>query len=242
MTPMDRDDRFLQLMHRLRHRFEDDSLLETALTHRSYANEAPQRDVEDNERLEFLGDAVIDLYVSAKLYDRRPGWREGELSQARASLVNASALAEVARDLGLGELLRLGRGESKTGGQSKDSILCGTLEAVYGALFIDAGIGACFTALDAMFAERLGSVATLPTVRADAKTELQERLAANSLPPPRYAVCAEHGPPHLRTFTVAVCQGERTLAVGSGSNKKLAEQRAASAALAHIRRMEAGTG
>ena len=240
MSPMNREDRLQPLMQRLHHRFRDLSLLETALTHRSYANEAQRTDVEDNERLEFLGDAVIDLYVSAQLYDRRPGWREGELSQARASLVNASALADVARDLDLGHLLRLGRGESKTGGQAKDSILCGALEAVFGALFVDAGIAVCRTALDAMFAERLEDVATLTTVRADAKTELQERLAAGAAPPPHYEVCAEVGPPHMRTFTVSVSQDGKILAVGSGSNKKTAEQRAANAALAHIRRKEAG--
>jgi len=240
MSPMDRDARLQTLMRRLGHRFRDVSLLETALTHRSFANEA--RDVEDNERLEFLGDAVIDLYVSAQLYARRPGWREGQLSQARAALVNASALADVARDLHAGELLRLGRGESKTGGRDKDSILCGTLEAIYGALFVDAGIEACWTALEAMFADRLWDVATLPTVRSDAKTELQERLAAAASPPPRYEVCAEEGPPHMRTFTVAVRQNGRILAIGSGPNKKLAEQRAASAALANIRRAEDGVG
>ena len=240
MSAMNRDDRLRALMRRLHHRFRDLSHLETALTHRSYANESLRADVEDNERLEFLGDAVIDVYVSAKLYDRRPGWREGELSQARASLVNASALADVARELELGHLLRLGRGENKTGGQAKDSILCGTLEAIFGAIFVDAGITACWTALDVLLDERLGDVATLPTVRSDAKTELQERLAANAAPPPRYQVCAEVGPPHMRTFTVSVSQGDRTLAIGSGSNKKMAEQRAASAALSHLRRMEAG--
>jgi ribonuclease III len=238
MSPMTRPERLLSLSGRLGHRFSDTTLLETALTHRSFANEVRDDAVRDNERLEFLGDAVIDLYVSEKLFARKPQWAEGDLSRARASLVNEKALADVGRQLGLGTLLQLGKGESKTGGRHKDSILCGAVEALVGATFIDGGIEAAWNALDLLLDARIrGLDGGGRRIGEDAKTALQEYMAGGSAPPPRYAVLAEDGPPHQRTFTVSVSRGDETLALGSGSSKKVAEQRAAAAALIHLKRM-----
>ncbi len=238
MSPMTRPERLLSLSGPLGHRFSDPGLLENALTHRSFANEVREPAVRDNERLEFLGDAVIDLFVSEKLYAARPDWTEGELSRARASLVNEKALADLARKLGLGDLLRLGKGEGRTGGRHKDSILCGAMEAVVGSVYLDGGIEAAWTSLDGLLDTRMSGAAGVRRLGGDAKTALQEALAGGSAPPPRYAVRAEQGPPHQRTFTVAVTRDGDLLALGSGSSKKQAEQRAAAAALIHLRRME----
>ncbi len=237
MSPMTRPERLLSLSGRLGHRFSDTTLLETALTHRSFANEVRDDAVRDNERLEFLGDAVIDLYVSEKLFARKPQWAEGELSRARAALVNEKALADVGRHLGLGTLLQLGKGESKTGGRHKDSILCGAVEAAVGATFLDGGIEAAWNSLDLLLESRIRGLDGGRRIGEDAKTALQEYLAGGSAPPPRYAVLAEEGPPHQRTFTVSVSRDGETLAIGSGPSKKVAEQRAAAAALIHLERM-----
>jgi len=238
MNPMTRPEHLLSLSGQLGHRFSDPTLLETALTHRSFANEVRDDAVHDNERLEFLGDAVIDLYVSERLYARMPHWAEGELSRARASLVNEKSLADLARQLGLGTLLRLGKGEGKTGGRHKDSILCGAVEAMVGAVYLDGGFEAAWKSLDRLLDTPIASLDQERRIGGDAKTALQEYLAGGSAPPPKYAVIAEQGPPHQRTFTVAVSRSGETLALGSGSNKKQAEQRAAAAALIHLRRME----
>lgn len=237
MSPMTRPERLQSLSGQLGHRFSDTSLLETALTHRSFANEVRADAVRDNERLEFLGDAVIDLYVSEKLFARKPQWAEGELSRARAALVNEKALSDVGRQLGLGTLLRLGKGEGKTGGSQKDSILCGAVEALVGATFLDGGIDAAWRALDLLLDSRIQGLDGGKRINEDAKTALQEYLAGGNAPPPRYAVLAEEGPPHERTFTVSVSRDGETLALGSGPSKKVAEQRAAAAALIHLKRM-----
>jgi len=237
MSAMKRHDSLLQLMDRLGHRFAEPALLETSLTHRSHANEVRRADVCDNERLEFLGDAVIDLYVSERLYEAMPDWPEGQLSQARASLVNQDALAAVATELGLGPLLRLGRGEAKTGGRSKPKILCGTMEAVIGAVYIDGGAACCTPVLDTLFADRLRRLHGDVRVQRDAKTALQEILAAASNELPGYRALAVTGPSHRPIHTVAVVHGGAILAIGPGRKIQLAEQRAAAAALVHLQRM-----
>jgi ribonuclease III len=237
MSPMTHPERLESLSGQLGHRFSDTTLLETALTHRSFANEVRDEAVRDNERLEFLGDAVIDLFVSEKLFARKPQWAEGELSRARAALVNEKALADLGRQLGLGTLLRLGKGEGKTGGRHKDSILCGAVEALVGAMFLDGGIDSAWAALDRLLDSRIRGLDEGRRVGEDAKTALQEYVAGGNAPPPRYAVLAEEGLPHERTFTVSVSRDGVSLALGSGPSKKVAEQRAAAAALIHLRRM-----
>ncbi len=215
---------------RIGYTFADPELLETALTHRSFANEQRGRAVEDSERLEFLGDAVLDFYVSEQLVRRLPDWSEGDLSQGRAALVNEGALASLARTLQLGDQLRLGRGEARSGGRDKDSLLCDALEALVGGILLDGGIDACQQALERLLGDRIRALRQRVRVATDPKTALQEWLAAAGGTPPRYQVLAEVGPPHARTFTVGVTIAGQVAAVGSGPSKKVAERRAAQAA------------
>ena len=236
MHGMDRQAHHHQLEDRIGYTFADPALLETALTHRSYANERRGAKVADNERLEFLGDAVLDFYVSEQLVLRLPSWSEGDLSQGRASLVNEQALAIVARELGLGAPLRLGRGEEKTGGREKDSLLCDAFEALIGAVLLDGGIGTCRQVLDRTMGDAISALNRRVRTASDPKTELQEWLAARAQSPPSYRVLSQIGPAHQRTFTVGVTRDQRILAVGSGSSKKVAERRAAAAAMSALSR------
>lgn len=233
---MDRQAHHQQLGERIGYTFTDPVMLETALTHRSYANEQRGAPVADNERLEFLGDAVLDFYVSEQLVLRLPNWSEGDLSQGRASLVNEQALAVVARELGLGAALRLGRGEEKTGGREKDSLLCDAFEALIGALLLDGGIGTCRQVLDRTMGDSIAALNRRVRRASDPKTELQEWLAARALSPPSYRVLSQIGPAHRCTFTVGVSRDQRVLAVGSGASKKVAERRAAAAAMSALTR------
>jgi ribonuclease-3 len=210
---------------RLGHRFEDVALLEVALTHRSWVSEHPG---EDNERMEFLGDAVLSLSVTSHLYARYPDVPEGDLAKARAASVSREALAEVADGLGLGRLIRLGRGEEASGGSEKESILADAMEAVLGAVFLDAGYDVAGAVTLGLFAEIADEMAVDPGSR-DFKTRLQERLAADGLVP-EYEIAGE-GPDHARRFTARLSVKGRELGLGTGSSKKEAEQRAARAAL-----------
>ncbi|MBD7956631.1 ribonuclease III [Microbacterium sp. Sa4CUA7] len=200
----------------------DPELLSLALTHRSYAYEAGG--IPHNERLEFLGDSVLGQAVTVRLFTVHPDLDEGELAKRRASVVSTVALAEVARGIGLGEYLLLGRGEQQTGGRDKDSILADTMEAVIGATYLSAGPDAA-TSLVLRLVEPLLQDPERYGAAMDPKTSLQELAARNSLSPPVYAIEAA-GPDHDRVFTAAVTVGEFT-AVGSGSSKKQAEMAAA---------------
>ncbi|MCC6523429.1 MAG: ribonuclease III [Polyangiaceae bacterium] len=211
--------------------------LDQALTHPSYANERPE--VGDYEKLEFLGDAVLGLCVSELLMERDGDSDEGELTVLRAALVNATALAARAEALGLGAALRLGRGADASGERHRRNVLCDALEAVFGAVYLDAGLerarSLCRLLLGAEL-ERLRAGAA--SVR-DAKSVLQEHLPAQGLAAPRYCVVGADGPPHARRFTVEVevtaPDGSRlATAQGVGSSKKDAEQAAAQAALAAL--------
>ncbi len=213
------------LTDRLGHRFSDPALLELALTHRSWC--AEHSGSSSNERLEFLGDAVLSLVVTRMLYERFPGWAEGDLAKARASLVNATVLAEVGRSVGLGEQLRLGRGEDASGGRSRPSILADAVEAVIGAVYLDGGIGAADDSVGRLLGDRLDAVASSPG-HADFKTRLQELAARLGLDPPSYDVTSS-GPAHHRRFRAEVRAGDEA-GVGAGSTKKDAEQRAAEVA------------
>jgi len=218
-----------RLEERLGHEFSNRELLERALTHKSFANEHPDLGRSDNERLEFLGDAVLDLVIGHKLMDRYPDLREGDLSMMRAQIVSESGLAAIARKVHLGKFLYLGKGESQTGGRDKPSLLSDALEAVFAAIYLDGGLDAARAAVTRLFDEHIAEVA-VPGF-SDFKTRLQERTQAEFKEPPSYEVIAESGPDHDKTFDVAVRLRERELARASGKSKKEAEQRAAEAAL-----------
>ncbi len=196
----------------------DPELLSLALTHRSYAYE--NGGIPHNERLEFLGDSILGQAVTVHLFTTHPQLDEGSLAKRRASVVSTVALAEVARGIGLGEYLRLGRGEDQTGGRDKDSILADSMEAVFGATYLSAGPDAA-TSLVLRLLEPLLADPERYGAAMDPKTSLQELAARLSLAPPVYAVTAE-GPDHHRRFTATVSVGEVVL-TGEGSSKKQAE-------------------
>lgn len=217
------------LMDRLGHRFEDPALLELALTHRSWC--AEHSGSSSNERLEFLGDAVLGLAVTQRLYSRFGGWSEGDLAKTRATLVNSATLAEVGRSAGLGELLRLGRGEVASGGRDKSSILADAVEAVIGAVYLDGGIGAAGDVVTRLLGSRLDVAASAPG-HTDFKTRLQEMVARLGFDPPVYDMTTS-GPAHDKLFEAEVHAGTAS-GVGTGSTKKDAEQQAAKIAYAAL--------
>jgi ribonuclease III len=208
---------------RLGYTFEDPGLLALALTHRSHAFEAGG--LPTNERLEFLGDAVLGLVITAFIYERYPGEAEGRLAKLRAAVVNTGILARVARSLGLGEAVRLGRGEEQSGGRDKDSILADTLEAAIGAVYIDGGIDEATRVVERLFVDLVEDFATRRE-SLDYKTSLQELTAARLSALPQYAV-SEDGPDHEKSFTATVEVAGERLGSGRGRSKKEAEQAAA---------------
>ncbi|MGD9602129.1 MAG: ribonuclease III [Gammaproteobacteria bacterium] len=204
----------------IEHRFRDGELLTRALTHRS----AHHR---HNERLEFLGDAVLGLFVAEVLYARFPHADEGQLTRARATLVNRETLAGIARERNLGEAIALGEGELKSGGWRRDSILANALEALVGAIYLDAGLDAVRVELARWYGERLQVIDPEATEK-DAKTRLQEYLQGRQQPLPQYATVDVQGPPHAQTFTVACELLEPALRIeASGRSRRQAEQEAA---------------
>jgi len=224
-----------ELQSVLGHQFRDPRLLIQALTHSSRIPDRSSDDsAEDNEKLEFLGDAVLGLLVSEDLVRAFPAWREGQLSKSRARLVNATALSQAAQRIGLGLYLRLGRGEEKTGGRCKPALLADAYEAVIAAIYLDAGLEAARqfvrkTLVDGALsveAERLG-----PT---DHKSALQELLQSRGAVPGTYHIISESGPDHEKTFCVEVRISGDVTAIGTGKTKKEAEQSAAVAALIQL--------
>jgi ribonuclease-3 len=208
----------------------DAELLRLALVHRSYAYEAGG--VPDNERLEFLGDAVLGLVVARMLYERYPDVAEGELAKLRSAVVNATALAEVGRTLDLGAHLSLGRGEEVTGGRDKSSILADAVEAVIAAVFLSSGIGAA-TDLVHRLLDPLVAAAVETGAGLDWKTSLQEIVAAQSLGVPEYRV-SDVGPDHAKEFFAEVLVDGEVRGTGAGRSKKAAEQEAAQRAYAAV--------
>jgi ribonuclease-3 len=202
------------------------ALLERALTHRSFAYE--NGGLPTNERLEFLGDSVLGLVVTDALYRTHPDLAEGSLAKLRASVVSTRALAGVARDLGLGRWLRLGKGEELTGGRDKPSILADTLEAVIGAVYLHHGLAGASTLVLALLESRM-SAAAAHGAELDWKTALQELTAARGLGVPEYAI-AESGPDHAKRFAASALVAGQALGEGVGSSKKEAEQQAAEGA------------
>jgi len=222
-----------QLASQLELPIVDRALWLTALTHKSYVNEHREEGLQDNERLEFLGDAVIDLAVSHRLMERFPGANEGQLSKLRASLVDEEALSQVALALGLGPLLRLGRGEEQTGGRSKPSLLADALEAVVAVLYLEGGLPRVLEFVDRWFREALEQVGSSVANR-DYKTRLQEIAQGRLGAGPKYRVIEERGPDHAKTFVVELQVGDEVLGRGEGRSKKEAEQLAARQALEGI--------
>jgi ribonuclease-3 len=228
--------RSAELEARLGHVFRNGALCETAMTHTSWLNEAGQPDRSDNERLEFLGDAVLDLVVSDLLMRRFPDRREGDLSRARAALVSETGLAQVANAIDIGSFILLGKGEERTGGRTRPSILANALEALMGAIYVDAGFDAAAAVAARLFEGRIEDVDA--HARFDYKSRLQERAQALWQKAPVYEVVAEDGPDHDKRFEVALSLGGRPYGRAVGRSKKEAEQGAAAAALEAIERGE----
>jgi ribonuclease-3 len=211
-----------------KHRFADGALLRQALTHRSAGSP-------HNERLEFLGDALLNLIVAEQLYQRWPRADEGAMTRARAELVRESTLARIARELGLGERLTLGPGEMKSGGHRRDSILADALEAVIAACYLDAGFDACRKLVLSWHAPLLDAMPSPGHVGKDPKTWLQEWLQARGWPLPVYAALSERGDEHDRIFEVSCTLSQPPMsASGEGSSRRAAEQAAAEALLARL--------
>lgn len=210
----------------LGHTFDDPQLLRLALTHRSVSADDPARN--DNERLEFLGDAVLQLVVTDTLYHEFPNLSEGEMAKVRAGVVSRPELAVVARRLELGDQVELAPGEERTGGRNKDSILADALEALIGAVYLDAGLESARAVIVGHWSDVIAERVKSPGVK-DYKTRLQEHLARDGIRP-SYSVEGA-GPDHQRTFTAVVSAGDNDLGTGTGRSKKAAEQEAARKAL-----------
>jgi ribonuclease III len=219
---------FERLERLLGYEFAHQELLERALTHRSHANENRAGAGADNEKLEFLGDAVLDLVVGHLLMDQHPTLSEGDLSVTRAQVVSEVGLSELAAELGLGEFLRLGRGEERTGGRHKPSLLADAFEAVVAAVYLDGGFDAARQLVERLLDRRLSGIDT--SGFSDFKTRLQESAQAKLKATPEYRVVGEAGPDHDKTFEVAVHIKDREWARAAGKSKKEAEQRAAAMA------------
>jgi ribonuclease-3 len=226
------------LAGRLGHRFGDAELLRQALRHRSWCAEHPGH--ESNERLEFLGDAVLGWVVADLVYRGHLDSAEGRLTDLRKSVVNAAALAEIATDLGLGGCLALGKGEDSAGGRFKPSILSDAMEAVIGAVYLDGGADAAYAMVAELLEGRLVAADELPPY-ADFKTMLQEIVARRSEPAPVY-VLSEEGPDHAKRFFASVLVEGSALGDGEGTSKKQAEQRAAQQALLAIKSRSSDEG
>ena len=209
--------------------FNDLNLLTLALTHRSYLNEHEDA-TEDNERLEFLGDAVLDFVVGSYLYRRFPTYQEGELTALRAALVRAETLAQFSKQLGINHYLRLGYGEAESGGRDKIPTLCATFEAVIGAIYLDQGIDAAVPLIERLATPMLATIQERQ-LHKDAKSEFQVWAQAEFGITPRYEVVAEDGPDHAKEFTVQAVVGKTIWGTGKGRSKRRAAQTAASEAL-----------
>ena len=212
-----------KVMEALGYTFRDAALLRRALTH-------PSMGKEDNQRLEFLGDAVLQYLMSDRLYRRHPGDREGALTHRRALLVCEASLSQIARKLGIGEALMMDRGEEQTGGRTKPSVLCDAMEAVLAAVYLDGGMDAAREVVERCWPDE----DEVSRPMQDSKGKLQEELQKNGGETPTYRIIGESGPPHAPVFEAAVYRGDALLATGTGKTKKQAEQAAAVKALAVI--------
>jgi ribonuclease III len=213
-------------------RFKDMALLEEALTHRSYLNEHPEVG-KDNERLEFLGDAVVAYVATLLLFERFPDMSEGEMTRLRAALVRADSLATLAMQCGMGEMLRMARGEETGGGRTRVTMLGDAFEALVGALYVDQGLAAVRKWLLPRLETRLAEIQRM-SLDKDARSVLQEVIQERLGITPSYEVVAQDGPEHNKAFTIAVKFGDNVIATGSGRSKQAASQAAAQAALESV--------
>lgn len=221
-----------ELAKKLNIKFNDISLLERALTHRSYLNE--NRDIDkNNERLEFLGDAVLELIVSKYLYENYPDRPEGDLTSFRSAIVRTESLADASRELEYGKYLRLAKGEEETGGRDKDYILANTFEAVLGAIFIDQGLEKCRDLVNRVLISKIDNIVE-NRLDIDSKTKIQEIAQAKFKSTPVYEVVEEKGPDHDKEFTVIVKIGNKVVGKGKGGSKQKAEEDAATEGLKYI--------
>jgi ribonuclease-3 len=231
MTQNEKDSLRDELEERIGYTFNDRNLLLTSLMHRSYVNENSHLNLVDNERLEFLGDAALDLAISHLMIERFPHYDEGKLSRLRAGIVNEKQLALVAEEFDLGAALLLGKGEELSGGRQKPSLLANAYEALLAAVYLDAGLPALMKIVETHFS-RFFSEEDLPqALDKDYKTRLQEVLQSREKTVPLYRLEAEEGPDHDKRFRVSVWLKDQLLALGSGPTKKSAQQRAAGRAL-----------
>ena len=213
--------------------FNDLSLLELALVHSSFINENPGLAANSNERLEFLGDAVLGLVIAERLYQDFPDYPEGELTRLRSALVRREALAQIASRIELGEFLSLGKGEEAGGGRSKPANLAGALEALIASIYFDKGLATARDFILNLFGEEIYQIAQL-SLNTDYKSLLQEKLQAQKQIAPAYNLLEASGPDHDRQFTIEVKAGNDVLGRGTGKSKKAAEMDAARAALKHL--------
>jgi ribonuclease-3 len=212
--------------------FVDGGLLQRALTHRSYVNEHPEI-LEDNERLEFLGDAVLDFLTGAWLYNRFPEMDEGQLTRLRSALVRTEQLATFADDIQMGQVMLLGRGEEATGGRKRQALLCGAFEALIGAIYLDSGLEKVMEFMEQRLEVAAETVLDDESLF-DARSLLQIWAQANIGETPRYRTVSSHGPDHAREFIVQVSLQGKTVGEGRGRSKQEAAQYAASEALSQI--------
>lgn len=217
----------------IKYRFKSEDLLIKALMHRSFANENKMKGTNNNERLEFLGDAVLELTISDHVFNAFPDLSEGEMTKLRASVVCEAMLAKIARQIGLGEIIRMGKGEEQSGGRNRGSILSDTMEAVFGAVYLDGGIDEAKKAIIGLLADEVTESAKNINSN-DCKTYLQEELQRNSQEPIEYRVLQEKGPDHDKIFIVQLSHGNRVLGTGEGRSKKEAEQSAALRAIEQL--------
>ena len=222
---MDSQKDFLRIQKALHYQFKDTALLEEALRHSSYVNEQHDVDLRDNERLEFLGDAVLNLVIGHLLMQTYPEMREGDLSRIRANMVNETQLAEIARNIDIGPHLLLGKGEIQSNGQDKNSLLADAFEAVVAAIYLDNGLEAATDVLQHHFKDLVATALSTASGQ-DYKSRLQEAVQSTIKEIPQYRVVGESGPDHQKVFTITMNVGTIETQ-GTGRSKKAAEQEAA---------------
>ncbi len=224
---MAQDDALTVLVRQLDYAFKDEALLVEALTHRSAASV-------NNERLEFLGDGILNFIIAARLFEQYPDMQEGDLSRLRASLVNKDSLADIARVLDLGQYIKLGSGELKSGGRRRDSILADAVEAVLGAVYIDSGFDTCRELILRLYADKLKNIPDVQTLK-DPKTSLQELLQSRHYPLPAYTVLEVSGKAHNQMFKVECSiEGLGCITTAQGKSRRKAEQAAAKLAIEEL--------
>ena len=227
-----KDKQIDRLQKIIRVKFKNKSLLQRAVTHRSYVNESG-RNIRDNERLEYLGDSVLGLVVNEFLFRQFEDYREGKLAKIKSAVVSEATLAKVARNINLGEYILMGKGEDHSGGRERPSILANTLEAIIGAIYLDSGLKVSRKFVLSLIREEIDSVNNLTYLR-DPKTALQEYVQKKYKERPVYQVIEERGPDHRKEFTVRLMVNGREIVTGEGPSKRKAEMNAARASLKKI--------